>query len=75
VRVDHGPWIRWNDIAAGAAWHWDVVRQERERRVATFDLTAGAHTLAIAYREDGARLDRLLLSSDPAFSPTQAGAR
>jgi RNA polymerase sigma factor (sigma-70 family) len=75
VRVDQGPWIRWNDIAAGAAWHWDVVREGREGRVATFDLTAGAHSLAIAYREDGARLDRLLLSSDPAFSPTQAGAR
>jgi hypothetical protein len=33
------------------------------------DLTAGAHTISFAYREDGARLDRVLITNDLALVP------
>jgi hypothetical protein len=75
IRLDGGPWLRWNALAPGAAWHWDLVRQDRAPQLSSFDLTAGNHTLIVAYREEGARLDRVLFSSDPAFAPTQTAAR
>lgn len=37
-----------------------------------FELTAGAHTLTVGYREDGARLDKLGLSNAP-FAPLGLG--
>jgi hypothetical protein len=71
LQVDDGPWIQWNDIPAGAGWHWAELVDDRASRAPTFDLAAGSHTLTVAYREDGAKLDRLLVTSDPAFSPTR----
>ncbi|WP_051366948.1 glycosyl hydrolase family 28 protein [Hamadaea tsunoensis] len=80
VRVDNGPWTDWNDIDPGAAWHWaDVTDDANANALVTRSLTAGAHTLTIAYREDGAKLDRLLVTNDlalvPANDPPPAGTR
>jgi hypothetical protein len=72
VRMDRGPWIKWNDITVGSAWHWAEVHQDDADRVSTFALTPGPHTLTVAYREDGAQLDRLLLTSDLGATPTGA---
>jgi hypothetical protein len=69
VRLDGGPWLNWNDIAQGNSWHWDQVRNDAAVGPPTFDLSAGPHTLTIAYREDGARLDRLLITDDLGFTP------
>jgi hypothetical protein len=33
-------------------------------------LSPGAHTTSVAYREDGARLDRVLITNDLALVPT-----
>jgi hypothetical protein len=71
VRIDGAPFIKWNDIVNGVAWHWDSVHDsDQMNQVVSFALTAGAHTLELAYREDGAKLDRLLVTSDPGFDPT-----
>jgi hypothetical protein len=74
IRMDQGPWIKWNDILAGATWHWDAVNDDDTNRTAYFDLAAGGHDLTVAYRENGARLDRLLLTNDLAFTPTDRSA-
>ena len=37
------------------------------------DLTAGFHTIMIAMREDGAELDRFVLTTDPDYFPTGIG--
>jgi hypothetical protein len=34
---------------------------------------AGQHTLNVWMREDGARLDRLILTTDPNYTPTDNG--
>jgi Zn-dependent metalloprotease len=75
VRIDTGAWMSWNGIPAGTTWHWDDVHNggTASTPAATFTLAAGNHTLEIAYREDGARLDRLLVTSDAAFVPTGLG--
>ena len=42
--------------------------------VATLEIqSAGVHTVSIWMREDGMRLDRVILTNDPAFVPTAAG--
>ncbi|MEW1843387.1 glycosyl hydrolase family 28 protein [Nonomuraea angiospora] len=62
VRSGTGSWTNWNNIPIGASWHW-------AKLPVTYDLAAGARTITFAYREDGARLDRVAISSDPAFDP------
>jgi hypothetical protein len=73
VRMDNGSWINWNNIAPGANWHWDFVHNDSNpSQPSTFSLTAAAHTLCIAYREDDARLDVLAVSNDGTFDPRSA---
>lgn len=64
VRVDDGPWVRWNGIPRGESWQWSQVRDEDGRGPLQLALNAGAHRLEIARREGGARLDRLLLTNE-----------
>jgi hypothetical protein len=74
VRVDSGAWTNWNNIPLGSSWHWDDVHNGASgNTLVTYGLAAGSHTLAIAYREDGARLDKVLITNDAAFVPTGAG--
>jgi hypothetical protein len=70
VRVDGGTPVRWNGIAPGAAWHWTQVRQEGAANPASFALAAGDHTLEVGYREDGTRLDVLVVTDDTGYNPT-----
>ncbi len=67
VRVDNGPWTAWNNIPLGAGWHWDDIHGTGD--ASTFDLAAGAHTVTFAYREDGARLDRIRITDDLTGTP------
>ncbi|MCU7727100.1 glycosyl hydrolase family 28 protein [Actinoplanes sp. KI2] len=71
VRVDNEPWTDWNDIPTGSSWHWAAVTDDtRGDAVLLPDLAAGAHTITYAYREDGARLDRVLITNDLTSTPT-----
>ncbi|UYZ64948.1 PKD domain-containing protein [Hymenobacter weizhouensis] len=74
VRVDGGSWIKWNYVEVGSAWHWDEVQNsDNGNQVLQLSLAAGAHTLEIGYRDDGALLDKLLLTSDLTYVPSGAG--
>ncbi|GAA2324218.1 hypothetical protein GCM10010149_92020 [Nonomuraea roseoviolacea subsp. roseoviolacea] len=66
VRSGTGTWTSWNNIPLGTAWHW-------ARLPVTYDLAAGPRSLTFAYREDGTRIDRVAISSDPAFTPADGG--
>ena len=73
VRMDStGTWLAWNQIALGTSWHWDFVHANgAPTQPVVFPLDADTfHELCIAYREDGTRLDRLILTDDPQFKPT-----
>jgi hypothetical protein len=73
VRMDNGSWIKWNEIALGADWHWDFVHDDVANTTPiTFSLTAASHTLCVAYREDDTRLDVLVVTSDTSFDPRSA---
>ena len=72
VRMDGGPWIRWNGITHGKTWHWEEIhdlRDEENPGVVSFDLNAGRHLLEIAYREPGTKLDGFLITNDLNFAP------
>ena len=48
-------------------WHW--VKYPVSRTVKPLNLTEGKHTLTFFNREDGVRLDQILLSADKRFVP------
>jgi hypothetical protein len=71
VRVDTGAWIKWNAIPLGTSWHWAPVHNaDAGNAVVEFNLAAGSHTLEIAYREDGTKLDRWFITSDVNATPS-----
>jgi len=64
VLMDSGNWIKWNNITGGSSWQWDDVHDaDFGNQVVIFDLSEGNHSLTIAYREDGAALDKLYLTN------------
>ena len=72
VRMDGASWIKWNAIPTGS-WLWDDIHDSDNSGVAvTFNLTAGSHTLDIAFREPGAKIDKLYISST-GVAPTGTG--
>ncbi len=74
VRVDEEPWVPWNGIVQSEAWSWvPVYHQEEVQQPMHFNLTAGPHTLEVAYREDDTKLDRLLITNDVTFTPSGRG--
>ncbi|MBN2274142.1 MAG: family 43 glycosylhydrolase [Bacteroidales bacterium] len=56
LRMDDGSFTMWNGITGSSAWIWTYFPT-------TYNLTAGSHTLTIAYREDGARLDKIWITN------------
>ena len=71
VKVDDGDWILWDVAVTGDNWQWDTVtdRDGGDQRI-LFDLAAGSHTLRIAMREDGTRLDQIVITNDLSLDPT-----
>jgi hypothetical protein len=62
--------VRWNDIPAGGSWHWAQVIADGSTTPAQFTLQANVdYELQVSYREAGARLDLLVLTSDNGFNP------
>lgn len=56
-------WIRYNGIPHGDNWHWDDIHNDQDGSIPVhFTLDAGTHTLEIAWREDGALLDAIVIT-------------
>lgn len=56
VRMDNGSFAMWNNIPVASSWAW-------AQYPTTFNLSAGNHTLTFGYREDGAQLDKVYITS------------
>lgn len=52
---------------------WGWTRRTMSTANASIDATAGLHTLNVWMREDGAIVDRILLTPDPKYVPKDAG--
>jgi hypothetical protein len=57
VKFDNGPFVTINGLTT-SGWQW--------LRLTSSTLSVGAHTFTIAYREDGAKLDKLLFTTSNA---------
>ena len=66
VRMDNGSWFNWNNITSSSSWVWDDCQ--------SYSLSSGSHTLTIAYREDGARLDKIYISNSGSTPSGQGSA-
>src|SRR3954454_4994589 len=81
-KLNKGKWFKWNDIPLGTAWHWVLVKADGAVNPASFSLFHDdpnddanpnlGHQLELAYREDGAKVDLFLITSEPAFNPNAA---
>jgi hypothetical protein len=82
VSVDGENEITWHTKQGGKeTWTWDVVsnRKHRDARDASnplvYHLDAGAHNLTIKQREDGTKIDRILITNDMEYIPEGMGER
>ena len=68
LKMDNGSFETWNGLAnfCSASWAWGSW-------TTTYNLTAGSHTLTIGYREDGAKLDKILLTTST-LTPSGLGS-
>lgn len=72
VRVDDGPWFRWNDINLEneGVWRWEAVHDsDNASQRVEFAVGAGNHVLELRMREAGTQIDALLLTRDPSLDP------
>ncbi|MBO7655188.1 MAG: hypothetical protein J6U40_09730 [Kiritimatiellae bacterium] len=67
VSLDDQPVFLFGEDATYKTWHW--VKYPVSRTVKPLNLTEGKHTLTFFNREDGVRLDQILLSADKRFVP------
>lgn len=74
VRMNEGPWIRWNGIETGDHWHWVQLRDaDRDGRLVAFDLSQGRHELELGPREEGIAIDQLVVTNNWDFRPREQG--
>ncbi|MFZ2147682.1 MAG: PA14 domain-containing protein [Sedimentisphaerales bacterium] len=62
--VNHSSgWIRWSDPPDSDVWYWhDVFSAEDNGETVLFTMAPGTYTLEVAYREDAAFMDAILIS-------------
>jgi len=76
VKMDEEGWVKWKGIEVGCKWHWDEVHDnQNNNRVVMYDLAAGPHTFVFTYCMDQTRLDKLLITNDLDYIPTEKGPR
>jgi hypothetical protein len=64
VSMDGGAFVMWNGIPASSTWAWDDVHDSNNGgAVVTYTVAQGSHTLVIANREDGVKLDKLYITA------------
>lgn len=74
VQIDDQPERLW-DTPYGPSWHWAQVNDRGQivRSQAKFTLSQGEHIIKVRLREDGTKLDKILLTNDLAFMPSGVG--
>jgi hypothetical protein len=68
IEIDKGFDNLWQ-VQVGKNWHWDAVNYHERADPVKFILFEGQHTIKVKLREDGTKLDKLLLTSNLDFVP------
>ncbi len=69
MRIDDGAPFLFGENATYRVWHW--VKYPVSRMSAPLRLKQGRHTLLFKNREDGVRLDQVILSAEKRFVPVE----
>src|SRR5205823_2929808 len=73
VRIDSGNWVQWNNIyprIGNTSYAWDKEHDSAKAdALVPHGLGVGSHTLEVAYRENGLKMDRFLVTDDGAAVP------
>jgi hypothetical protein len=68
VSVDDGNYSLW-DTKRSRNWTWDQVSDRNIADPVVYKLQAGKHTFIIKQREDGTKIDKILITNDIYFIP------
>ena len=68
VEMDDNAPLLWSTKHGEGNWVWDQVHEGSTAPV-RFTLTTGTHTLRIKQREDGTKLDQILITNDLSYTP------
>ncbi len=64
-QTDVSGWLHWG-MERGSAWHWTAINSyDADSATVLFKMPAGTYTLEVAYREEGALLDALVVLQEP----------
>lgn len=72
VEIDNGFDNLW-EVESDNFWHWDAVNYRDRVDPVIFTLFEGEHTIKVKVREDGTKLDKLLLTNDVDLVPSGKG--
>jgi hypothetical protein len=73
VQMDDGVDNLWT-VTLGSNWHWDTVNDRGNADTVVYTLGRGEHTIRLKLREDGTKLDKLLLTNGMfTFTPQGKG--
>ena len=71
-QTDVSGWLHWS-MERGSTWHWAAVNSyDADSATVLFKMAAGTYTLEVAYREEGALLDALVVLEEPPASASDA---
>jgi hypothetical protein len=68
VSVDNGDWAVW-DTSFSKSWVWDKVSNRKVADPVIYYLKAGEHILIIKEREDGTKIDQIVITNDMEYVP------
>ena len=68
ISVDNGAYALW-DTQYASVWAWDKVRNRGGQNPVTYSLEAGQHNLIIKQREDGTKIDSIIITNDLHYNP------
>jgi K319L-like, PKD domain/Fibronectin type III domain len=71
--VDNSSYTRWN-VKHGSSWTWDLINAAGVADPLLVKLNAGTHSLTLLLREDGTKIDRILITSDAKYVPQGQGS-
>ena len=70
--VDDGSYALW-DTKQSDSWHWDPGSNRNGADPNIYYLEAGEHVLTIKQRESGTKIDKIVITNDPAYVPAGMG--
>jgi hypothetical protein len=68
ISMDGGDFALW-DTQQAETYIWDQVNNRGDSDPVVYSLAAGAHALTIKQREDGTKIDRILITNDMGYIP------